>query len=169
MAKKIDKRKYKIPSLRLKKKGDIKACSSCIWFRNDELNRVRGFGRCKKFDVRVQKKELCDSYSAFTLHRELNKDRKRKYTEDQIGDLKKYQTLGRSSNLSIEPTGGVINEQQYTPIVTTKDYETGFIERYFVQRRSHKANPVMEVANFSAFNGKYFNQLCRRSSSSWSY
>ena len=74
-------------------------------------------------------------------------------------DLKKYQTLGRSSNLSIEPTGGVIHEQQYTPVVTEKDFETGFIERYFVQRKSHKNNPVLEVQNFEPFNGKYYHQV----------
>tara|TARA_Y100000593_G_C4266654_1_gene315119 strand:+ start:543 stop:1286 length:744 start_codon:yes stop_codon:yes gene_type:complete len=162
MAKKIDKRKLIIPSLRLRTKAKkTERCANCLHYHND--TQVKGYGRCKLFDVRVRKNELCDSLSTFNLHREvgiesINGRRIQTLNKEQVTDLKKYKTIGRRGS-KIEESRGVIEEVQYTPIVTTTDYEKGFIDRYFVQRKSNPNNPVLEVESFSNFNGKYYKQV----------
>lgn len=156
MAKKVDKRKYTIPSLRLrsKTKPDEK-CKNCIYFSNKEMitEKIK-HGRCKRFDVRVKRDELCDSFSSFYLAKDLGVGKK-----ENISDLKNYQSLSRRGDVHIEETKGIFEEKQYTPLITSADYEKGFIERYFVQRKSHKNNPVLEVQNFEPFNGKYYHQV----------
>ena len=159
MAKKIDKRKLIIPSLRLRTKAKkTERCANCLHYHND--TQVKGYGRCKLFDVRVRKNELCDSLSTFNLHREvgiesINGRRIQTLNKEQVTDLKKYKTIGRRGS-KIEESRGVIEEVQYTPIVTTTDYEKGFIDRYFVQRKSNPNNPVLEVESFSNFNDLMF-------------
>ena len=89
MAKKVDKRKYTIPSLRLrsKTKPDEK-CKNCIYFSNKEMitEKIK-HGRCKRFDVRVKRDELCDSFSSFYLAKDLGVGKK-----ENISDLKNYQS-----------------------------------------------------------------------------
>ena len=163
MAKKIDKRKLIIPSLRLRTKMERgNKCSNCIHFHNETTNS-EGFGRCKYYNVRVKRNELCDTFSDFSLHRDVGVEvidgrRRQILNREQITDLKKYQTIGRRGS-KIEESRGIIEEVQYTPIVTTTDYEKGFIDRYFVQRKSNPNNPVLEVESFSNFNGKYYKQV----------
>ena len=113
-----DFRKEKVKSLTVKnKQNPHRVCENCQHY--DRTPQKKWDGYCLKWKFRVNRDEVCRSYTHFQLSAPIED-----IPIDEIDMVKHYNRARRGRG---EDTVGIRFEENYTPSVTPGDYEKGFI------------------------------------------
>ncbi len=112
-------------NLREVSKHSKNRCENCMWFLS---NKQLDNGKCENWDIDVNSAQLCDAWSTGYSG---------KYDENLIREYQ--QQSGFSTTYATHP-------KPFIPYPTAEDYDSHYIERYFVRYRSRNTNPIIEVS-----------------------